>query len=267
MYEAHWGLTESPFENTPDPRFLYLSKQHEEGLSRLFYVVKTRKGAGVMTGVFGCGKTLLARAVIRELQKQGHRIALITNPRLDPLEILRMILYELGVSIPALHKSDVLFQLKEILSNNSRDGRETLIVIDEAHVIQDPNVFEELRLLLNFQMEEKFLVTLFLIGQPELRNQIETNKPLAQRIAIRFHLEPLMLEETTSYIAHRLSVVGRTEPIFTQEAIRFIHEGSGGIPRRINQICDMCLFTGYVRQVDQVARDVVDEAVASVQGQ
>ena len=169
MYEEYWRLTEPPFENTPDPRFLFLSKQHEEGLTRLLYVVKGRKGAGMMTGVFGCGKTLLIRALIRELQKSGHGVAYITNPRLDPLEILRMILHTLGVANPPLHKREVLYQHQDILSNNIRDGRETVVIIDEAHVIKDAEVFEEIRLLLNFQMEEKFLITLLLIGQPELR--------------------------------------------------------------------------------------------------
>ncbi|MBI4436786.1 MAG: AAA family ATPase [Candidatus Omnitrophica bacterium] len=266
MYETHWGLSEAPFENTPDPRYLYLSKQHEEGLTRLFYVVRSKKGAGMMTGVFGCGKTLLARAVIRGLQKSGHRIAFITNPRLDPLEMLRMILYELGVSSPPLHKSDVLFHLQELLSNNSRDGHETVVVIDEAHVIQDPDIFEEIRLLLNFQMEEKFLVTLLLIGQPELQDQVDINKAFAQRISIRFHLGPLTEEETERYISHRLSVAGRTDPLFNKEAIQLVYEGAGGIPRRINQICDMCLFTGYVQKRDQVDRPIVEEAMASVEG-
>jgi len=266
MYEAHWGLTEAPFENTPDPRYLYLSKQHEEGLTRLFYVVKSRKGAGMMTGIFGCGKTLLVRAVMRGLQKSGHRVAFITNPRLDPLEMLRMILYELGVTHPPLHKSDVLFHLQELLSNNSRDGHETVVVIDEAHVIQDPNIFEEVRLLLNFQMEEKFLVTLLLIGQPELRDQVDTNKAFAQRIAMRFHLGPLTEEETGQYIAHRLSVAGRKDSLFTQEAIHWVYEAAGGIPRRINQICDMSLFTGYVHKLDQIDRPIVEEAMASVEG-
>ena len=266
MYEAHWLLTEPPFENTPDPRFLYLSKQHEEGLTRFYYVVKARKGAGMMTGVFGCGKTLLARSVIRELQKSGHRIAYITNPRLDPLEMLRMILYGLGVTSPPLHKSDVLFQLQDILFNNSRDGRETVVVIDEAHLIQNAEIFEEIRLLLNIQLEEKFLVTLLLLGQPELRDQVQTNKALAQRIAMQFNLGPFTEEETDLYITHRLSVAGRKDPIFTQEAFHLIHEGSGGIPRRINQVSDMSLFTGYVRRVDKIGADVVEEAMASVEG-
>ncbi len=266
MYEAYWLLAEPPFENTPDPRFLYLSKQHEEGLTRLYYVIKSRKGAGMMTGVFGCGKTLLARSVMKELQKSGHRIASITNPRLEPLEMLRMILYGLGVTAPPLHKSDVLFQLQDLLYNNSRDGRETVVVIDEAHMIQNPDLFEEIRLLLNIQLEDKFLVSLLLLGQPELRDQVETNKALAQRIAIRFHLGAFTEEETGNYITHRLSVAGRKEPIFSREAIPLIHEATGGIPRRINQICDMSLFTGYVRQTSQISKEIVEEAMASVEG-
>lgn len=267
MYEAYWGLTEAPFENTPDPRYLYLSKQHEEGLTRLFYVVKSRKGAGMMTGVFGCGKTLLSRAMVRGLQKSGHRIAFITNPRLDPLELLRMILYELGVTNPPVHKSDVLFHLHEILSNNIRDGHETVVVIDEAHVIQDPNIFEEIRLLLNFQLEDKFLMTLFLIGQPELRDQVEMNKPFAQRIAMRFHLGPLNESETGHYVAHRLSVAGRNDSLFSPEAMRLVYEGTGGIPRRINQICDMSLFTGYAHKLKNIDRQTIEEAMTSIEGQ
>jgi len=267
MYEAHWGLTEPPFENTPDPRFLYLSKQHEEGLTRLYYVVKTKKGAGMMTGVFGCGKTLLTHSVIHGLEKSGHRVAYITNPRLEPLEMLRMILHTLGVPNPPLQKSDVLFQLQDILSNNIRDGRETVIVIDEAHVIQDPDLFEEIRLLLNFQTDNKFLVTLLLVGQPELRDQVATNKAFVQRIAMRFHLGPLTEEEVKSYIEHRLFVAGRKEPLFTKEAIHAIHQGTGGIPRRVNQISDMCLFTGYVQKKDRIGSDIVEEAVTSVEGQ
>ncbi|MFH1858178.1 MAG: AAA family ATPase [Candidatus Omnitrophota bacterium] len=266
MYEEHWEFSEPPFENTPDPRFLYLSKQHEEGLTRLFYVVKSRKGAGMMTGVFGCGKTLLGRALMRGLQKSGHRIAFLTNPRLDALELLRMILHELGMTSPPLHKSDVLFSLQEILTNNSRDGHETVVVVDEAHAIQSPEIFEEIRLLLNFQLDEKFLITLLLIGQPELKTSIETNKALCQRIAIKFHLGPLNEEETKNYILHRLSIAGRKDSIFSPEAIRLTYEGSGGIPRRINQICDMSLFTGFVHKVAQIDRLIVEEAMASIEG-
>ena len=145
-------------------------------------------------------------------------------------------------------------------------AHQAVVVIDEAHLIQDPEIFEEIRLLLNIQMEEKFLVTLLLLGQPELKSQVETNKALAQRIAMQFHLGPFTEEETALYVAYRLSVAGRTDPIFAPEALRLIQEGSAGIPRRINQICDMSLFAGYVRRVDKIMADVVEEAMASVEG-
>ena len=266
MYEPYWKLTESPFESTPDPRFLYLSKQHEEGLTRLLYVIKSHKGAGMLTGVFGCGKTLLARVLFNEMAKGGHRFVHITNPRLDDLELLRMIAYGLGISSPSLRKADVLVAIQEVLTNTLRDGRETILVIDEAHTVQDMDLFEEIRLLMNFQEANRFLLTLFLLGQSELREKVETNKPLSQRIAMRFHLEQLTLPDTQQYIHHRLSVAQAAQPIFSQEAIGVIYEMSGGIPRRINQICDMSLFSGWVKKASQVDPEIVWDAAASIEG-
>ena len=266
MYEPYWKLDEPPFENTPDPRFLYLSKQHEEGLTRLLYIVKSRKGAGMLTGVFGCGKTLLARVLFSEMEKGGHRFVHITNPRLDDLELLRRIAYGLGISSPSPRKADVLISIEDSLKNILRDGKDTILVIDEAHTIQEMGLFEEIRLLLNFQEDNRFLLTLFLLGQPELREKVDTNKPLAQRIAMRFHLEQFNLADTQRYILHRLTVAHATQSLFTPEATEMIHEMSGGIPRRINQICDMSLFSGWVKKAEKVDPETVRDAVASIEG-
>ncbi len=266
MYEEYWGLSEPPFENTPDPRFLYYSAQHEEGLMRLVYAVKERKGAAMLTGVFGCGKTLLGRALLGELEKDIYRIAFVTNPRLQDIDLLRMIGTHLGGEDMPMNKTDVLNRLNEVLINNMRDGKNTVVIVDEAHSIEDRNVFEELRLLLNFQLEDRFLLTLLLFGQPELKKQIDTNKQLSQRIALRYHLESLGKEETSEYIIHRLKVANQTNSIFTEEAIKLIYDRSGGIPRRINQICDMGLFTGFVKKRERIDEDVVKEAVESLEG-
>ncbi len=269
MYEEYWGLSEMPFENTPDPRFLYYSPQYEEGLSRLLYVVERRKGAGMLTGVFGCGKTVLGQALFNALNKNIYQIAFVNNPHLKSVELLRAIARQLGAEnlpekITEMSTDHFLQVIGNILLNNAKDGKETLVIIDEAHVIDDIDVFEELRLLLNFQVENRFLLTLLLMGQPELRERIRKNKQLTQRIAMGYHLAPLSQDETWVYITHRLEVTGGRRSIFTEQAIEPVYDNSGGIPRRINQICDMSLVTGFAKRADKVDEGIVQEAVASL---
>ena len=242
MYEKYWGLAEKPFLNTPDPRFLYHSAQHEEVLGRLIYAIQERIGAVMLTGAFGCGKTVIAQVILNELSSQKYKTAYIANPRLDDVDILRMIVHHLGTEDPPLRKADVLNNLNDILLSNMRNGKETVIIIDEAHAIDNDNIFEEIRLLLNFQLQDRFLLTLILVGQPELKQKIDRNIQLEQRINIKCYLDSLNIEETRHYIIHRLTVAKRTEPIFTEKTIDSIFNYSGGIPRRINRLCDICLL-------------------------
>lgn len=258
-----------PFENTPDPRFLYHSPQHEEGLSRLLYVVEQRKGAGMLTGVFGCGKTVLARALFNALNKNIYQIAFINNPHLKSVELLRAIARQLGAEnlpdkLTEMSADHFIEVINNILFNNAKDGKETLVIVDEAHVIEDAEVFEELRLLLNFQDESRFLLTLLLMGQPELKDRIHKNKQLVQRIAMGFHLEPLGKSEVSKYISHRMQVAGGNGNIFTDDAIELIFANSGGIPRRINQICDISLVTGFGKKINTINGEIVSEAVSSL---
>ncbi len=266
MYEEYWGLKEKPFENTPDPKFLYRSREHEEALMRLLYAVKERKGCAMLTGVFGCGKTVLGQALLDELDRDQYKIAFITNPQLSHVELLRTIATHLGGSgLPTkrseLLKDHILDSIGEILHNNYNDGKDTIVIVDEAHVIEDKLIFEELRLLLNFQLRDRFLLTLLLLGQPELNTKVESIKQLSQRVAISYHLEPLAPEEARSYILHRLEVAQGSKPIFSEEALKVAGEKSGGIPRRINQICDMSLFTGFGRRAELIDGKIVLEAV------
>ncbi len=269
MYDEYWGFKEKPFQNTPDPRVLYYSQKHEEALARMRYAVLERVGAAMLTGVFGCGKTVLGQALINDLAgEEGgkYKIAFITNPQLEYVELLRAIVrnlkaIELPIKKTELSADYLLEVLNNILLNNMRDGRETVIIIDEAHLIRDEKIFEELRLLLNFQLQDRFLLTLFLFGQPELEQRIEDNKQLEQRIAIRCHLNSLDLEDTANYITYRLKVAQRTKPIFTDDAIKSIYDNSGGIPRRINRLCELCLLAGFAKEVKAIDKKIVQEEI------
>lgn len=263
MYEAYWGLQTKPFENTPDPKFFYASAQHEEACARMLYCIRERKGAGVLTGVFGCGKTIVSHVVLKELNQQRYRWALVANPRLNDLDLLRIILHALGMAHPPSTKADVLMALQELIGNHARESRDTVIILDEAHTIEDPNVFQELRLLLNFQKHDRFLVTLLLFGQPELAALIRANPAFEQRVGVKSHLEPMLLGETHDYIYHRLRVAGSPTPekIFGPESIAVIYESTGGIPRRINRLCDICLLAGFGMQVRTIEPGLITDEV------
>lgn len=266
MYLAYWGLNEKPFQNTSDPRFFCLCEQHEEALSRLRYAVQEYKACALLTGIFGSGKTLLAQALLDDLPPDKFALAFIFNPQLNPVEFLREAIYQLGVhdNIPE-QKTDILHRLTDILNDNYAEGRHTVIIIDEAHLIEDRLIFEELRLLLNFQKRDKFLLTLLLIGQPELRDKITHMKPFDQRVSIRFHLKGLKPEETKSYILHRLRVAGAARPIFEENTFAAIHESTGGIPRRINQVCDFALLAGFGMKSPKITIPIIQEVIMDPQ--
>lgn len=267
MYEEYWGFKEKPFENTPDPRFLYHSPNHEEALTRMYYAVKERKGAALLTGDYGSGKTVLSRALISDLSKQGNKckIALIVNPKLATRDFLREIIYQLeGTEIKG-SKIKLLHALNERLYKNVELEIETIIIVDEAQAIESEAVFEELRLLLNFQLNDRFLLTLILIGQPELKPKIKALPQLEQRLAIKYHLSALDEEQTKGYITHRCKTAGLAEPIFTPSTCSLIFSSTGGIPRKINNICDMSLIVGMMEKVKVIDDNILKKVVEDVQ--
>jgi len=262
MYESHWKLKEKPFENTPDPRFLYLSSEHIEAFSRLKYTVDEKKGATLLTGEYGCGKTVLSRLLFEKLPPEKYNVALVTNPLLSPTALLGEICFQLDIDLRIrAPKSQILRELNDFLFQGMENKKETVVIIDEAQAIKNLNAFEELRLLLNFQLNNKFLLTLILIGQPELRQIINKLKQFKQRITMQYHLNPLNRDDTEKYIFHRLKVSGILKKIFSDEAISIIWKCSEGVPRVINTICDTSLLMGYSEKTKMINKKIAEMAV------
>jgi general secretion pathway protein A len=266
MYESYWGLSEPPFDNSPNPKFFYLSPEHEEALVRLMYAVRQRKGCAMLTGEYGCGKTTLSRALVQRLEAERFEIGLLTNPSWNAIEFLREILYQLGVETEEKNKAELLHLLNDLFFRNFQAGRDTVIIVDEAQLIDDDSVFEELRLLMNFQTDDRFLVTILLIGSPELAVKVRRLKHLDQRIAIRYHLNTLDDAHTANYIAHRLKMAGRTARIVTDGAIKLIFDFTRGTPREINNLCDIALLVGYSKRLTEIDERVIAEVIKDMVG-
>ena len=191
MYTEHWGFKKFPFENVPDPSFFYRSKSHEEALTRLIYAAKMRKGGAMLSGDIGCGKTTLTKVYVQELSSDQFDIGLIINPKLRPVEFLQEVLYQFDIDDVPETKVQCLRKLNDKMMENMKENRETLLIVDEAQLLSESS-FEEIRLLLNFQLNDRFLLTIVLIGQPELKDKIGRIEQLDQRIAIKYHLTPFI---------------------------------------------------------------------------
>ena len=263
MYEAYWELAEPPFDNSPNPKFFYLSPEHEEALVRLVYTVRHRKGCGMLTGEYGCGKTTLSRALIQRLEAE---IGLLTNPSWTPVDFLREVLYQLGVETDEKNKPELLHLLNDAFYRNYQAGRDSAVIVDEAQLIDDDAVFEELRLLLNFQTDERFLVTLLLIGSPELAVKVRRMKHLDQRITLRYHLNTLDYSHTANYVAYRLKMAGQLKPLFTEAAIKLIFDFTRGTPREINNLCDVALLVGYSKRASEIDETIIAAVIKDMVG-
>src|SRR3989442_5700059 len=266
MYETYWELTEPPFDNSPNPKFFYLSPEHEEALVRLVYTVRHRKGCGMLTGEYGCGKTTLSRALIQRLEAERYEIGLLTNPSWTAIDFLREMLYQLGVETEEKRKPELMHLLNDLFFRNFQAGRDTVVIVDEGQLIDDDSGFKELRLLLNFQTDERFLVTLLLIGSPELPGKVRRLKNPDQRITLRYHLNTLDHSHTANYIGHRLRMAGQPNQLFTEEAIKLIFDFTRGTPREINNLCDVALLVGYSKRVKEVGEKIIAEVIKDMVG-
>ena len=270
MYAPFFGLTQPPFSIAPDPRYLFMSERHREALAHLLYGVGGGGGFVLLTGEIGAGKTTVCRCFLEQVPPRCH-VAYIFNPKLTVPELLQTICEEFHLpdvarsGAPAGVKENV-DRLNAYLLNSHAEGHENVLIIDEAQNLS-PEVLEQLRLLTNLETNERKLLQIMLIGQPELRDMLERPdmEQLAQRVIARYHLDALSPPETAQYIQHRLKVAGLARGrLFDSEAVRRIHRWTRGVPRRINLLCDRALLGAYAENQPQVTLAIVDKAAAEV---
>jgi type II secretory pathway predicted ATPase ExeA len=261
MYLEHYGLLRKPFSKTPDPAFLFPSRRHAEALARLSHAVEEREIA-VLTGDVGAGKTTLSRALVDAFAERC-RFSLVVNPALPPAQLLGAIAQGFGLEDRG-RKHETFAALGKHFAALDARGLFAVVVVDEAQLLAGRAAYDELRLLTNLAADDRGLVGLVLVGQPELRVRLNERggEPFAQRVGVAYHLGPLDEEETGRYLAHRLAVAGRAEPLFTAEAVAALHSASGGVPRRLNQLASSALLEGFARDAAHVDAAMVEAAVS-----
>ena len=262
MYDKYWNLTELPFENVPDPRFFYSSRDHQRALLQMFYAINNRMGAAVLTGDTGCGKTTVSRMLIHELSSDRYEIALMNRPGLSPDDFLRDMLGQLGVEDQSNGKLQRALEVQAVKSANA--GKYTVVIVDDAHAIEDDNTFEELQSLFSFQRNGRFFLTLLLVGQGDLVDRVAGVEGLAQQVAWQYHLVPLKREETLSYVQMRLEKAGADRSLFDEDALDALYQASNGVPRDVNNICDVALLLGFDAKVKTVGEEQIEKAVYAV---
>lgn len=259
MYEEFYGLREKPFSKTPDPRFLYQGRKHAEALARLQLAVEDMDIV-LLTGDIGSGKTTLSRALIDSLDEHFHPV-LIINPRLSPVQLLQTVAIRLGMD-EERGRQGVLEGINAKLYEIYEAGKRTALIIDEAQLIPGKATFEELRLLTNFQLDDRNLLAVVLIGQTELKARLAKRpyRALRQRIGLKYHLGPLDEGETVEYVAHRLRVAGREAPLFDAGALAALYRFSDGVPRLINVLASNALIEGFGRGAAAITDEIVEDA-------
>lgn len=268
MYESFFALKEKPFALTPNPRFLFLSKTHNEVYAHLIYGIESRAGFVEVTGEVGTGKTTILRTLLSHLDESKYRVAFIFNPKLTAFELLRNINREFGVDDDGASNPDLIHALNTFLLAENQAGRTPILVIDEAQNLSG-EVLEQIRLLSNLETEDDKLIQVILVGQPELRHHLSDHslRQLNQRIAVRYQLRPLNREETASYILHRLNIAGRPDGnLFSAAALKRVFACSDGIPRRVNLICDRSLLTAFSEERGVITARDVNQAVKELAG-
>jgi len=267
MYENFFGFREKPFNITPNPRFIFLSKTHQEVFAHLLYGLQSHAGFIEITGEVGTGKTTILRTLFEQLDEQDYRLALIFNPRLSVLDLLRSINREFGLPVGTGTHLELTDQLNRFLLEENRAGRTPVLVIDEAQNLTS-DVLEQIRLLSNLETATDKLIQIVLVGQPELGRNLDRPelRQLNQRITVRYHLGRLDYSDSCAYIRHRLQVAGCEDPgLFTPAALKQIFRLSGGLPRLINVICDRACLVAFTEGQARIDRRAVRQAQAELQ--
>jgi len=267
VYLEYYGLKEAPFNITPNPRFLFFSAKHREAFNHLLYGIRERKGFVQLTGEVCAGKTTLCRALLEQLGP-NFSTALILNPVLDADQLIKSIAMEFNLPVKGLDRLETISAINMFLLRQLEQGKDTVLIIDEAQDLT-PELLEQVRLLSNLETDDRKLLQIILMGQPELRDRLKDYnlRQLRQRITVRYHLASLKRLEVAQYIQHRLQVSGANgSPYFTIPAVWRIYHYSKGIPRLINAICDKCLLAGYVQQRDKIDFRMVGIAMRELEG-
>ncbi len=269
MYNTFYNLKENPFNMTADPAFFYLSSRHAEAFSHLVYGIEQRKGILVITGEVGTGKTTLCKTLLTKLDTKT-KTALILNPNFSDLQLLKLIVNDLGINGNFKNKFDIINTLNDFLIEETKKSYNIVIIVDEAQHLK-PRQLEQIRLLSNLETDKDKLLQIVLVGQPELLDKLKLSslRQLNQRISVRYHLLPLMQHELRNYIEHRLKIASATEnnpnkPYFTDEAINLIYEMSEGTPRMVNIICDRALLAAYTLETHTINEHIINKSAKEV---
>jgi general secretion pathway protein A len=250
MYESYWQLERKPFENCCDPRFYFPDESHQAALLKLRYAIENRRGAALLAGASGSGKTLVVGMLRTMLDDSCSPFVHLVYPQMATDELLAYVAGELaGVpepQTPGVQQS--VRQIERFLAGNAQQGRHAVLVVDEAHLLGDSRTLEAVRLLLNFQPEGQQGLTLLLVGQPGILPMLDHLPQLEEWLAVKCLLRPLSLQETTDYVTHRLKAAGTTRAIFDSTAFETLHRLTHGVPRRINRLCDLALLIGYAEE-------------------
>lgn len=260
MYESFYKLTKQPFQLSPDPRFFYGSPSHKRAMSYLRYGLTQGEGFIVITGDIGTGKTMLVNTLFNDLPKENVVAAQLVTTQLKEDDTLRMVAASFGLPHEGLEKATILKNLEMFMTTRMRQGKRMLLLVDEVQNLPVRSL-EELRMLSNFQLGGRVLFQSFLLGQAEFRKTIQAKglEQLRQRVIAAYHLEALDEEQTRGYIEHRLSAADwKNDPKFTDAAFSAIHKYSGGIPRRINSLCDRLLLYGVLENIHEFDGDKID---------
>jgi len=274
MYQEYWQLESKPFEPIGDPSYFFPCESQRGALHKLRYAVESRRGAALLAGPSGIGKTLLIKQLRDELGDSLGKFAQIVFPLMSSRDFLAYLAEEIGApqaDSPERSVEESLRRLEHTLGEESQSGRHAVLVVEEAHLLEDSGLLETLRLLLNLQSSGTPQFTLLLVGQPSILNAMQRNSPLDERLDLKSLLRPLAVEETGDYIVHRLNAAGATREIFAPEALTVVHQLTGGIPRRINRLCDLALMVGFAgrqhtidaQQLEAVNAELVTVAAAA----